>query len=152
MNIDKFNETISILVKAFLDNTLIHGSCHMCAVGNIVAAKNKIQYVYDGLAFGGWRWKGKNPSWDNVFCCDGDRDSPDFQRISQENYCYEAQEEIDSTGYSIEQLASIELAFELTPFGDDRMFRGLMNVVDQLAIIHGIDLQQKESAKLMFVK
>ena len=59
----------------------------------------------------------------------------------------------EATGYTIYQLNAIERAFEgVDELATDRMFLGLMAVVDVLAEIHGIDLKQREEAKLLFVK
>ena len=65
----------------------------------------------------------------------------------------DAREVIDSSGYTIDQLAKIENAFESAPQGnteEEYMFNGLMAVVEVLAKIHGIDLETKEKAKLQF--
>lgn len=77
-----------------------------------------------------------------------------------ENPTIEAHWQVDRTGYSVNELAKIEYAFETAPrncdyedhLNDEWMFNGLMAVVDVLADIHGIDLAEKESAKALFVK
>lgn len=32
-----YQKTVDILVKAYFDDTLQHGNCYACAVGNIIA-------------------------------------------------------------------------------------------------------------------
>ena len=58
---------------------------------------------------------------------------------------------IAESGYSVDELARIEFAFESVPLGEDRMFKGLMAVVDVLSDIHGVDLSVKEESKMLFV-
>lgn len=149
-----FNDTVNILVKAYLNDTLAHGDCWACAVGNIVADKigYKVVKKQNHLSCS---WVGKLgltgfPEWDNVFCT-----SMGEQDLFPEEYYGRAKKQIDSTGYSWKQLARIEFAFESADQGnssDEWMFSGLMAVVDVLAEIHNVDLIQRESAKLLFVK
>jgi len=129
----KFNETVSILVRAYLNDTLIHGDCCACAVGNIISDGGKYHIRVDEncntwfSACGASMIPQLNP------------DHPDIIRI----------------GYSCAEIVLIERAFEFCPRGnsnDDWVYNGLMAVVDVLAEIHEIDLTVKESAKLLFVK
>jgi hypothetical protein len=74
--------------------------------------------------------------------------------LNIEEYIDEAKFEIDSTGYSVKDLAKIEFAFETAQKGnteDDWMFNGLMAVIDVLAEIHNIDLITVKEAKELFV-
>lgn len=150
-NIDKFNETVGILVKAYMNDTLRHMDCAACAVGNICGSMK-------------WRF---------IFCTNTDtnlqvvlgqsfaeKNEPlgFWSRCDKSKFYKDGLETIEKTGYTVNELARIEYAFEAAEWEemieDDEvwMFNGLMAVVDILAEIHGIDLQQKESAKLMFVK
>ncbi|HEY3405416.1 MAG TPA: hypothetical protein VGK59_18660 [Ohtaekwangia sp.] len=155
-----FQNTVDILVKAYLNDTLKHQNCHACAVGNIVACNMGFEYVK--AVDGDLIWKNqpyhaswaKNTGWSNVFstCVMGRSVSKFF---TKEEYTGVAKEQIDSTGYSLEDLMKIEYAFETAEFGgglDEYMFNGLMKVLDVLADIHGISLESKESAKALFVK
>lgn len=133
-NLEKFQDTVSILVKAYMNDTLYHQYCTACAVGNIVKAKTSDAY---GM-------------WGDVF-----HTTKGVQFYWPENYLGDARQEIDSTGYSVKELMRVEYAFETARRGKNSqewMFNGLMAVVDTLAEIHGIDLTVKESAKLLFVK
>lgn len=157
-----FENTVDILVKAYLNDTLAHQKCTACAVGNIVAnAIGTTQLSIPGPEkFNCWAYaNGAKAYWAYLFTTDstGQQYFDERQR-NNENVL----NQIESTGYSIDQLASIEYAFEhgTRPenvyegdyTNDAWMFNGLMAVVDQLAIIHNINLIQKEAAKKLFVK
>lgn len=147
-----FYHSVNILVKAYLNDTLQHGNCYACAIGNMVADSNKI--VFTGTSIFRdkkvWDDRSKTPYWQDVFItteCE--------QIFSPQQYEGEAKRQIDATGYSWQELAKIEYAFESADLGsneDDYMFNGLMAVVDVLAEIHNIDLQSKEEAKALFVR
>lgn len=150
-----FEKTVDILVKAYLNGTLEHGKCSACAVGNLVAAAkgtSPIPLVYGGFHFDTFA-NGDNANWHHVFMT-----VADGQEVHSSRYRGPIKEQIDSTGYPWQDLARIEYAFETAPgqcsdgLNDEWMFNGLMAVVDVLADIHGIDLQTKESAKLLFQK
>jgi hypothetical protein len=142
-DLEKFNETVGILVKAFLNDELEHSECSACAVGNIIRA-NGIVLNRDRHA----------TNWLLLI----DRDI----RNVPHNYLDEKEAilQISSTGYSAYELHLIELAFESTVvnYSEDGAdiekwnFDGLMNVVECLAQIHNIDLSTKEKAKSLFVK
>lgn len=143
--LQKFNETVDILVKAYLNGALRHGDCNACAVGNLVGARLGAN---------------KKMFWPYIFMTSrtGETLFDDSAYVTNS----EAREEVDSTGYNCRQLARIENVFELSACYDEfqdqvgdkyeQMFNGLMAVVDVLADIHKVDLSVKESAKLMFVK
>lgn len=147
----KFNDTVAILVKAYLNGTLEHQNCAACAVGNIIASKSGYVHRFTGelLHDNFYTENGCaiDPGWRYVFCSTG-RGS---QTINQKRYSGYAKEQIDSTGYSWGNLAKIELAFE-NMRDDESGFKGLMAVVDVLASIHGIDLSTADQAKALFVK
>lgn len=130
---EKFNETVGILVKAYMQGTLIHGNCQACAVGNLVAAK--MDYKMN-LGYRGWLQGDKQvmPLW---FHRDGD-----LQR--------------EAIGYSKEEVKLIEAAFEAWgPFMEETdlsLIGSLLRVVDVLADIHGIDLDTAAASKALFVK
>jgi hypothetical protein len=149
-----FNHTVNVLVKAFLNGTLLHGDCAACAVGNIIAAEIGATIILDedsrGLSYWIRNMQEIQIGWSDVFCSHSDG-----QKIDPKAYIGQVKRQIDVTGYSWQELAKIEFAFEKAPAGgseDEWMFNGLMAVVDVLADIHGVDLTQKENAKLLFVK
>jgi len=84
-----FDRTVSILSKAYLNDTLRHGDCYACAVGNLVCHAI-------GSEFKNGIWTGsQKPQWDNVFMTAlGEQD------IIEQEYNGAAKLQIDSTGYS----------------------------------------------------
>lgn len=159
-----FDQTVSVLVKAYFKGTLEHGNCAACAVGNIIASS--IGADVERQEFH-WKRKGVNviPIWDEVFCSSG----ADDQTVIPESYKGWVKRQIDASGYSWEELALIERTFEKhNPLEDQRyneiddttdqeieeksMFNGLMSVVSVLAEIHGVDLETTAEAKKLFVK
>jgi len=154
-----FENSVDVLLKAYLNDTLEHGNCYACAVGNLVANGLNRTLIKDWQEKR-YKWQGTNfhcdyPSkqgWAKVFCTIG---TPIYytQYLRPDSYRGIAKEQIDSTGYTWRQLAKVEKAFESAKYGaneDDYMFNGLMAVIDVLAEIHGIDLTVRESAKVPF--
>lgn len=141
-----FNHSVNILVQAYLNDTLKHGDCRACAVGNIITA-NGHELPDHWSQNGQWLW----------FIRKEFRNDPSG---ANEFGLALAVNQIRSTGYSAYELHLIEYAFEEAENpkqnkfidNDEWMFNGLMAVVDVLAEIHGIDLTQREEAKLLFVK
>lgn len=143
-----FDHTVSILVKAYLNDTLIPGDCMSCAVGNLI--------VHSGYPL--------------CFDKNSENGSDETSWLKYIDYflrkrCWgppsRKEEEvgllqINSTGYTPKEIEKIEYAFEYVvdfdDYADDDILCRLLSVVDVLAEIHGIDLQTKESAKLQFVK
>lgn len=138
-----FQHTVGVLVKAYFDNTLQHGNCAACAVGNVIADACGFKYEPRTGSSSIIGWAGKTTedfmSW--------------YTEDTEGNGMVVENSLTISTGYSASELTRIENAFEsVEQEYDDRMFSGLMAVVDVLAEIHGIDLTEKESAKALFVK
>ena len=160
----KFHETVGILVEAYMSETLVHGHPCGCAVGNLVAKKLNINIIDKGDRIGSEnRWV---PGWDAQSGFSWFRKIyPERETITLGTEA-EGNDQIYATGYSAEEIRSIECAFESvvvtgSPSGsykghdyklDKDGYEGLMAVVDVLAEIHGIDLTEKEEAKLLFVK
>lgn len=162
MNRPTFDHTVGVLVKAFLKGTLAHKLCTACAVGNIVADIKKTvpdPSPDNNTEFECWTYaNGDRADWYEVVCEAPDKLSPRYRN---------GLKQIESTGYTVEEIVRIEYAFEHAP-GDpgdnfsglfrgrcidpDWMFNGLMAVVDVLASIHNVDLSIKEEAKKLFVK
>jgi hypothetical protein len=145
-NKEQFDRTIKILIGAYLNNTLIHRNCHACAVGNMVAANLDIKYDQN------LKWIGRQVAWKEVFVT--------FRyQIAQVKrpwaYTGEAKVQIDATGYSWQELAKIEYAFERASMGntrDDHIVNGLMAVVDVLCQIHEAEQTTKTATKELFIK
>lgn len=132
-NKKKFEHSVNVLLKAYLNNELEHSNCIACAVGNLIRDSMGISCSY----------------WSNVFMS-----AFGVQRININEYTGLAKIQIDSTGYTWKELAKIEFAFENANVGkseDDYMFNGLMDVIDVLADIHEIDLSTVKETKELFV-
>lgn len=161
----EFNKTVDILVKAYLNDTLKHGNCFACAVGNIVAnglGKRVVNVLDKGFEDTVWEGCTRDTNypgyvrdeitgWGAAFYT---KQSSRRQVITKENLTHPiVQNQIDASGYTWQELAAIEKAFEsVAEFDNNKMFDGLMNVVDVLASIHNVDLTVKEQAKQLFVK
>lgn len=143
-NPELFHKSISVLVKAYLNNTLIKGECTACAVGNLISAACNFKIIKENHI----KWvteKGNRiySTWDMVFTT-----VKGVQRTYPKAYEGNSKEQIDSTGYTWQELARIEKAFECSK----DMFEGLMNVVDVLGEIHEVDKEEISTTKLLFVK
>jgi hypothetical protein len=167
-----FDQTVSDLVTAYISNELRHGECSACAVGNILKrfAKDLLipNYSIWSCLFVTKTSFGKQTQLiaksDNEYI----RHGLTIEKISlTEEYLTPssrfnamvnkacANRLIEASGYTMEELARVELAFETAPVGesdDEWMFNGLMAVVDVLADINGISLEEREESKLMFVR
>lgn len=136
--IEKFNDTVSILVKAYLNDTLEHSNYCGCAVGNILAHHVGAELIDthkpEGRRF---RWNHKKYYGGEWYCA---------PRVGDVNHL------VKESGYSFDDIYKIEKAFEGASRIGDWMFNGLVAVVDVLAEIHSVDLTAKENAKLLFVK
>lgn len=140
-----FENTVDILVKAYLNGTLTHGDCEACAVGNIVGGHREWKLLFYTDPSNGKRSINSNCG---------------LTGLELRKKRYEALKLVSASGYTVKQLSAIEYAFETAPRkckhqdgkNDEWMFNGLMAVVDVLAEIHNIDLTAKEEAKKLFVK
>lgn len=138
-----YHKTVGILVDAYFNDTLAHGNCHACAVGNMIAANkgyevtpSKILNKNDSHRFG----------WDNYNAYEflpGYYNSPLypswFTELSSDKKSSIAESQIRATGYTSAELQLIELSFERATRGDtddEWMFNGLMAVIDVLDKIH----------------
>lgn len=153
MSKERFDKTVGILVKAYMNDTLTHGECAACAVGNIVAARIGCDVVVGDHGAFFWVKDGKTfgPAWHHVFITRRVR-----QRINPRAYKGVVKQQIDLTEYTWQELARVEKVFEKTGknylFDDEKKFNSLMAVVDLLAKIDGISLEQTETARKLFVK
>lgn len=163
-NTERFNRAISALVKGYMKNTLAKGSCYACAVGNMIAHSLGKEVVNEDYNYSWDRQKTISTYWTMVFNTNLEGE----QLIKPDAYIKytPAKKEIDSTGYSFEELAQVELAFERNTkivhtnyykFAekdpraiDEDQLNGLMAVVDVLCKIEGIE--DPKPYKEMFVK
>ena len=120
-----YNKTVDILVQAYLNDTLQHLNCYACAVGNMIAANLGIKMIKEDTMI----------KWEDY----GDKKQVNwFAGLRGLSYASheEFKKEIESTGYSIVEIDKIEKAFEGVPEEGDKMFNGLMAVIDVLDEIH----------------
>ncbi len=130
-NKEQFDNSIKVLVKAYLSDTLRHANCMVCAVGNLVCAG----MGYDMIpAVKGW-------------------ELPSGQLRYYADWPYEGsgEQEINSTGYTREDIVLIEEAFE-SKNGDQDGYKGLCAVFDVLVKIHQGSDKELELAKEQLVK
>lgn len=157
-----YHKTVDILVQAYFNDTLQHGNCFACAVGNIVAANCGIKFqlmarenkrFYDMIV--------KPLTWEG-YGIDIKKTITYFAHDNGE-YPQELSYQIIKSGYSFKELNQIEQAFESAvslsyepKFGqtdDEAMFNGLMNVIDALDEIHeNKDEATTQSSKKKFTK
>jgi hypothetical protein len=144
-----FENTMDILVKAYLNDTLKHNDCQRCAVGNIVHAAGFPYYELNGYS------DSMPPdscgNWKALFVTfDGHQSNRKLGIgwfIEDPSWVSAAEKMINATGYTEEQLAKVEYAFETASKGkneDDWMFNGLIAVLEVVAQIHGVDLDNKK--------
>lgn len=134
-----YHKTVDILVQAYFNDTLQHGNCYACAVGNMVMANMGITMLRDPTSIKDIYWKGYS-SYGNI---DGKLQNSDWFDLIKGTLCDsrkdEAHRQIESTGYSVSDIDKIETAFEGADYGtsnEDWMFNGLMAVIDVLDEIH----------------
>ena len=149
-NQELFDRTVGILVKAYFNNTLERENCYACAVGNIVAenmgwdiVKTPRNHQYSSCLNHVIADMPYHKTL--VIClsglCFGDRELTQFQL-----------EQLKSTGYSYHELSGIERAFENSSKEGDKVYNGLMSVVDYLMTIHKASKIEITQAKSLFKK
>lgn len=135
-----YQKTVGILVDSYFNDTLVHGNCYACAVGNMIAANCQYSFEKDGCR--SLKWKGFRGYYHPHSATVGVNDSAVF---FLSNYIQEPTDlaiiQMRSTGYSMNELEKIERAFEgvIDDFSltdEELMFAGLMAVVDALDKIH----------------
>lgn len=129
--IDLYKKTVDTLYEAYFNDALEHNVCTACAVGNILGFMD----------------------WNNLFTTT--KYEPSFSQVLlQTDGIYYSKydkeclsnikliEQIEKSGYSWQELAKIEFAFESAPEGksdEDYMFNGLVAVLEVLKNIHDIE-------------
>lgn len=150
-----YDKTLSILIDAYMNNTLENAYCTSCAIGNIIAANCGYKLIKDEKAT---KQRGRlqlnwlmpdgtvrlplQPEW-SIFSV-----YQDTMLIKNDGKIndkwHEAIKQIGSTGYSLSELNRIEFAFEtrddnVDKFSltkDERLIYGLLRVIDMLNEIH----------------
>ena len=98
----RISKAIDIFLDAINNGTLAKGTCAACAVSNLVTVANNIQCNN----LDEQREKGLS-SWSDVFCTNDNK-----QSFNIKYYRDKAKKQIDSTDFSLNELAAIEYAFE----------------------------------------
>jgi hypothetical protein len=155
----RFEKAYNSLYNAFMNDTLAKGTCVACAVGNILADALGGKISKKGYEFA---CSISNTWWNTFFITvdneqtifDDNNDIPAYGRLK------------DLTGYSVEELAKIEFAFETNtkirfinyPFVTEErimedQFRGLMAVMDVMIELDNIEegRKYKETFKNKFI-
>ena len=134
-----FKHTMDLLVKAYFEDNLKHESSRYCAVGNIVGGRDWIRIFLT--------MNGKQHFLPPGYGTIGGKvvQSPNIKMAlieREEGFLL-----IQKSGYSVDELARVEFAFETAPKGEndnDWMFNGLMAVLEVLADIHGVTIDGKK--------
>ena len=155
-NEELFNKTLNILVQAYQNDTLKHGDCAACVVGNLIASNLEYTFNEEGMWLYSFnqirfpRWKhifitvaSSNLIYCNLNKVDIINQTKEYTQIlKKENKQHPSSiHQLQSTGYSIDDLMKIEWAFETADKGnnkDDYMFNGLLAVYDVLCDIHEV--------------
>jgi len=145
-NKEQFDNSIKVLVKAYLEGTLEHSEPCACAVGNLIADGMGHTIDQKKLEFD---WVDKNGDSADYAGWYNNYESPDKEVLK----------EFNSTSYSIKEIIQIENAFEgvleiKNGFGpiDTDGYRGLCAVFDVLVQIHKGSDKQLELAKKELIK
>jgi hypothetical protein len=129
-----YHETVDVLYQAYFNDELKHGNQCGCAVGNICVKASRSTGINNG-------------AWAALFYTSTIPKPVQKMALKRgthfinEYSLKEAKELIEATGYTIKELARIELAFESAPQGESRedyMFNGLIAVLAVLEQIHGV--------------
>ena len=142
-----YRKTVDILLDAYNNGTLISGNCYACAVGNIIAANMGMKITRTRVgAFNDLHWEGYPPygsAWNRdslknwivaIYCgC-----------VYKERIVGEIKDQIESTGYTAEELADIENNFEhphlvIRESGENLYLRRLKAVLTTLKQIHSVE-------------
>lgn len=153
----RFNKAYDVLVQAFFNGTLAKGDCKCCAVGNIVAgAYGATIEIHEGTA----TCSMINHLWKALFCTSWGIQAKRVPYYGK-TYIEEALYSIEATGYSEEELAKVEYAFETNTnihIEDycknseqdilEDQYNGLCAVFDVLCELDNIPKEPKYSNKL----
>ena len=138
-NKEQFDNSIKVLVKAYLKGTLKHTHPCACAVGNLIAGCNNYKMVAEN---NGLYWETEEGQY--VYINWMDERWNDYTQIPQ----------IIATSYTIQEIVRIEKAFEEIDDlrSDADGYKGLCAVFDVLIDIHKGSDKQLELAKEKLIK
>jgi hypothetical protein len=134
--IDLYNKTVDTLFHAYFNDTLRHGDCSACAVGNICLGSGAHLYGKYNCQI-----VGSNLAWSMAFYTETDSQVQTIEESSYHQNFNGCKDVIDATGYTLLELAKIEHGFETAYRGksdDEHMFNGLVSVLEALKQIHEI--------------
>lgn len=156
-----YHKTVNILVDSYFKDTLQHRNCYACAVGNIIAGNMGIKFFKGDkyLAEPCLIWEGKSSTYYDISNGNDYRDTLTaiiaYPRSNKTPNDFQSRQLL-ATGYNMQELTKIEIAFEKCRNCDpteDIMFNGLMSVIDALDDIHeNKDEVVSHSAKQKFTK
>lgn len=136
-----YTKTRQILFDAYYNDTLTLGYCSACAIGNIIASNMGISIIKNRCGYPEWTGP-VMPTWQSVFYTtttfSGKKQISQPLAMDLPNVA----QQINSTGYTWEELARIEHAFETAPVGDsdeDAMFNAFVAALEALDRIHQIE-------------
>lgn len=137
-----YKKTVDVLFQAYFKDELVHQSCGACAVGNIceeaslkTGIQNNMWYPLFYTKVGGTEQV--RDAWKSYLV------------ENREEYREKATKLCEATGYTVDELARIEFAFESAPTGrtnEDWMFSGLEAVLEVLKDIHDVPVETNEEA------
>lgn len=134
-NPELFHKTVGILVKAYLNESLVHNSCQACAIGNIIY--NIDRKFHDSL----------NYDEHLAYVVSGETQITIKNKLSPIHL-----KQLSMTGYTINDIIKIERSFEaVRECKDESGYKGLMNVVNTLSKIHKTTEVETSQAKDLFV-
>lgn len=135
-NKELFDKSFNVLLNAYKTDTLVYSTQCACAVGNLVAAANGYEIIKDYS----YRWKSSDgmiePAWGECMDVFG------MSSFNKEKYKGQCKFEIESTGYTYEQIIKIENTFCDMLFANPsqsnelKIYSGLDAIVDYLLKIH----------------
>jgi hypothetical protein len=142
-----YKKTVDILYQAYFNDTLQHGNCYACAVGNIVAANCGYSFKtsLDAMQFQNLYWAHESES---IYDCSIQASNQEMWydaigggSVIRSGFNATAIKQIDATGYTPKELCKVEVAFERAARGNNNeqhMFNGLEAVLEALKLIHAI--------------
>lgn len=109
MGVSRLQKNADILFDAVSERKLVSGACNACVVGNFIAANNGYTIIKEGDNYVWYTEKEDKvyPYWVQTFMT-----REDGQLFNANNYRNESKEQIDSTGFTLEELMKIENIFE----------------------------------------
>jgi hypothetical protein len=139
-----YKKTCDILYDAYFNDTLEHGNCYACAVGNIIAANMGYSFLTQSNENDADEtiWTGRGTKyWDR----DNNFNNNPVALIAdgsiRRGISPIEEKQIKSTGYNRHELTEIENAFERNIdllHKDKAMFNGLVAVIEALNEIHEV--------------